>query len=161
MTKAKITVRPAESELDLVMAMRAYKEMHDGGTVPGSFSARKTFSSLISFIQGPGSVVLLALDEAGELLGLITLAQQSFWFSEDGRCLIDKGLYVRPGEASDGACKALLEAAANLADDMKLDLFITVFNSKRKRGAKSQWARAGETIGYTNRGAVLAHLQER
>jgi hypothetical protein len=133
--------------------------MHAGGTVPGEFSPNRTFKNLLRFMQGPGSCVLLAMD-GDDCCGVLTLKVEQTWYSDTYRCIFEKGFFVRDDARGEGVCQALMEKAREVADDLKLDLFFTIFNVKRQRGSRGKWARVGETIGYTNRGAVIAHLQE-
>jgi hypothetical protein len=141
------------------MALRAYRQMHDEGGVPGTFSPVKTLTNLFRFMKGPGSVLLLVMD--GDVVaGVLVLCESGYWFSEDGRFLEDKGLYVVKDYRDGDALKLLLETAANVGDDAKLPVFITINNGRRTRGGRSAWERVGATLGYVNRGATLAHYPE-
>jgi GNAT superfamily N-acetyltransferase len=154
-----IEVTMAEGEVDAVLAFRAYSRMYEEGGIPGTFSAVKTLTNILRFIKGPDTVVLLAID--GDLVaGVLTLAKESFWFSEDGCFIGDKGLYVLPEYRNGETIKALLEAAKTVSEDTGLMVLITINNEKRKRGGRSEWERIGATLGYINRGATLAHTPE-
>lgn len=149
----------AETKVDAVRAFQTYAKMHAEGGVPGSFSPLKALTSVLRFMQGPGSVVLLAMD-GEDAVGVLSLVEAGFWFSEDGRFFEDKGLYIVPGARGGDALKLLLEDAKNLSDDTGIPIFITINSGRRKRGVRSDWERVGATIGYSNRGATLAHFPE-
>jgi hypothetical protein len=148
----------AEGAQDAILAFRAYKEMHEASDFPGTFSPVKTLTHILRFIQGPDSVVFLAFD-GEDAIGVLTLTKGSFWFSEDGMCLEDKGLFVRAKHRGE-AGKLLLEAARDLSNDTGLIVFITIINGRRKRGGRSEWERIGATLGYSNLGATMAHFPE-
>lgn len=155
-----VEVHMADDEVDAVLAFRAYKQMYDEGGIPGSFGPVKALTHVLRFMKGPGSVVLLAMD--GDLVaGVLTLAESGFWFNDDGRWIEDKGLYVLPAYRDGDAFKLLLEAAKDISDDTGLIVVITINNGRRKRGGRSGWERIGATLGYTNRGATLAHFPEK
>ena len=90
-----VEVHMAEGEIDAILAFRAYKLMYDEGGIPGTFSPVKTLTHVLRFVQGPGSVVLLAMD--GDLLaGVLTLTESGFWFSECGSNIsLRRSYYIR------------------------------------------------------------------
>lgn len=141
-----LELRIAENEQDAVLAFRAYKEMHSDGFAPGSFHPVKTLTNLLRVIKGPGSALLMAMD-GDKLAGVLALIEQSYWYSED-RNLIDKGLYVLPEYRDSGALDILLDAAADLSDDLGIICFIFRLNGVSRRGASSQarWKRGGNII---------------
>lgn len=154
-----LELRIAENMLDVVLVFRAYKQMHEEGLVPGSFKDEKVLGNVLRLMQGPGSIVLMVMD-GDKLAGVISLIEQSYWYSED-RHLIDKGLYVLPEYRDGESLKMLMDAAKNAAEDLGLPCYLFVFNAKRPRGGRrSEWERVGATLGYTNRGAILAHFPE-
>jgi hypothetical protein len=154
-----LELRMAENERDAVLVFRAYKQMHEEGLVPGALNERKLLFRVLGMVKTPGSVVLMVMD-GDTLAGVISLYEQSYWYSDD-RHLIDKGLYVVPEYRDGAAFDMLLDAAKSLSDDLGIPCFLFIFNAKRKRGGqRSGWERAGATLGYTNRGAILAHHPE-
>lgn len=152
-----LEVHMADGEVDAVLAFRAYSQMYAEGGIPGSFSPVKTLTHVLRFMKGPGSVVLLVMD--GDLVaGVLSLVEQGYWYSEDSRWIGDAGLYVLPDYRNGEAMKLLLEQAKIAGDDAGLPVFITILNGRRKRGGRSEWERLGATLGYSNRGATLAHF---
>lgn len=156
-----ISVRLAETKDDVVLAYQAYAAMHAEGLAPAdaTLSPLKVLTNLFRFMNGPASVLLLVMD--GEsLAGVLALVESGYWFSETGRFIEDKGLYVAPAYRDGDAIKLLLSAAQETGDDAGCPVFITIFNGQRKRGSHSQWERVGATLGYINKGAILAHYPE-
>lgn len=152
-----IEIHMAEGEIDAILAFRAYAQMHQEGGVPGTISPIKMLTNIFRFMNGPGSVVLLAME--GDLVaGVLTLTEETCWYSEDARVIGDKGLFVLKDHRDGDAAKQLLEAAQKVGDDAGLPVFITINSGRRKRGARSEWERIGATLGYVNRGATLAHF---
>lgn len=153
-----IEVRLAESKEDVVLAYQAYAAMHGEGLAPpdATLSPLKTLTNLFRFMSDPGSVLLLAMDGAS-VAGVLVLAESTYWFSETGRYISDKGLYVLPQYRGGEAAKVLLSAAQEAGDDAGCPVFITIINERRKRGSRSDWERIGATLGYINKGATLAH----
>lgn len=154
-----VEVRMAEGEEDAIRAFRLYKQMHDEGSVPGTFHPLKTLSHILRFINGPDSLVLLAM-EGGQAVGVLSLVKAGLWWSEDGRFFEDKGLYVVPEHRDGEALKLLLDDVVNLSNDTGIPVFITINSGRRRRGGRSEWERIGATLGYVNRGATLAHFPE-
>src|SRR3954469_15569803 len=126
-----VEIRFAEDEVDAVLAFRAYTQMYDEGLVPGSFSPVKTLTNVLRCMKGPGSVVLLAMDD-DLVAGVLTLAEETCWFSEDARVIGDKGLYVTKEYRNSEAAKLLLDAAKSVGDDAGLPVFITINSGRRK-----------------------------
>lgn len=153
-----LDLRIAENEQDAVLAFQAYKQMHDEGGVPGGFVPLKTLTNILRMMKGPGSCVLMAMD-GEKLAGIISLYQQAYWYGDD-RHLIDKGLYVLPEYRDSEALDLLMSSAQHLSDDLGIPCYLFIFNAKRRRGALSKWERIGATLGYTNRGAIIAHFPE-
>lgn len=158
----------AETERDVVLVFRAYKQMHDEGLVPGSFNPTKVLSNVMRLVKGQGACVFMVMD-GDKLAAVLSLLEQSYWYADDSRLpagqrndkhLIDKGLYVLPEYRDGEAIDMLLAQAKETADQLGIPCFLFIFNAKRKRGARSGWERAGATLGYTNRGAILAHYPE-
>lgn len=159
-SEVSLEVRLAEGEADAIAAFKAYQQMHAEGCVPGAFDPLKTLTNVLRFIKGPGSVVLLAMD-GDTLAGVLTLAESSYWYNQTDKWLCDKGLYVLPEHRNGEAFALLLDAAKSISDDTGLAVFIFINNGNRKRGGRSPWERVGLTLGYENRGAILAHSPEK
>lgn len=156
-----IEVVMAESDVDALLAFRAYQQMHAEGTVPGTIHPVKMLTLLLRWVKGPGSVVLLAMD-GDNVAGVLTLVENGFWYALDSETyLSDRGFYVLPDYRGGEVSKLLLNAAKTVGDDAGLSVFITINNGRRKRGGRSGWERIGATLGYVNRGAVLAHIPEK
>lgn len=156
-----LELRIAETEQDAVLAFRAYKQMYDEGLVPGSFHGVKVLTRLLRMVQGPGSCVFMVMDD-DKLAGVVSLWREPYWYGfDDDLHLADKGLYVLPEYRDGEAFQMLLDAAQNASDTLGLPCFLTVFNFKRRRGGRSKWERLGATLGWPNRGAVIAHFPEK
>lgn len=157
-----LSLRLAEDHVDAVLIFRALKAMHDEDGVPGEFIPIKVLTRLMRVINGPGddgganSAALMAMD-GDELVGFLLLWEETFWFNES-KFLGDKGLYVLPEHRGGDAGKLLLQGAIDASDDCGLPVFITINNGRRKRGSRSPWERVGATLGYTPRGATMAHF---
>lgn len=155
-----LEVRMAADEVDAVLVFRALKAFHDGGGVPGAFDPVKVLANVLSMVRDPGRTALMAMD--GDIVaGVLCLVRAgNYWWSSTDSFIEDKGFYVYPQYEGQDAGKLLLDEAKALSDHMRLPVFITVFNGRRKRGGRSQWERLGATLGYQPRGAVLAHFPE-
>lgn len=152
-----IALHMADGPVDAIHAFKAYTAMYAEGLVPGTFSAQKALTNVLRFVNGPDSVVMLAMDGA-QCAGVLTLVKSGCWYSETSRVMEDKGFYVLPTYRGGDARRVLLQGAIDLSDDTGLPVFITVNNGRRKRGTRSDWERIGVTLGYENRGATLAHF---
>lgn len=153
-----VKIRMAESEQDAVLVFKAFQMMHAGGTVPGPIDNLKTLTNVIRLVKGPRSCVLMAM-AGDELAGICGLIQDVYWWNHD-EFLTDKGLFVLPKYENGGTFQALIKAAQQAGDDLGIPVYLTINNGRRKRGAGSKWERIGATLGYTNRGAILAHFQK-
>lgn len=153
-----VELRIAESEQDIALIFRAYKQMHDEGGVPGTFHQMKTMTNIVRLVRGPGACVLMAMD-GDELAGVLSLYEEAYWWSEDSH-IGDKGFYILPEYRQGDAFSVLMTAAKQASDDSGLPVFITIFNAKRRRGAHAEWERIGATLGYINQGAAIAHFPE-
>lgn len=153
-----VEVRSADGEADAILVYRAFKAMHQEGGIPGPFHDLKVLTNVLRLVNGPGSVVLMAMD-GDTLHGVLGLYQQTYWFNEEA-FLEDKGFYVLPEHRDGAAFDALLTEAKALSDTTGLSIYITLNNGLRKRGGRSKWERRGMTLGYHPQGAVLAHSPE-
>jgi hypothetical protein len=142
-----LELRMAENERDAVLVFRAYKQMHAEGLAPGSLSDRKMLFGVLGMVKGQGSAVLMAMD-GDKLAGVLSLYEQGYWYSDEDRHLIDKGLYVLPEYRESGALDLLLDAAAAASDDAGLPCFIFRLDHKfrRHRGGRSKWKRGGNIL---------------
>lgn len=156
-----LELRIAETEQDAVLAFLAYKKMYDEGLVPGSFYPVKVLARLLRMMQGPDSCVFMVMD-GDKLAGVLSLWREPYWYGfDDDLHLSDKGLYVMPEYRGGETFNMLLDGAREASDTLGIPCYLTVFNFKRQRGGRSKWERLGATLGYINRGAVIAHFPEK
>lgn len=154
-----LELKVAESPEDIVMVFRAYKAMHDEGLAPGTFDGGKALSRIMRWVAGPNSFVLMVMD-GDNLAGVVTMIEETYWWSKDDSCLADKGLYVLPEYRDGGAFELLLGAVRDASSDLGVPAAVTIQNIKRKRGARTAWERIGATLGFGILGAIIAHRKE-
>jgi GNAT superfamily N-acetyltransferase len=153
-----VEVREARDDVDCVLVHGAYMMMHAEGGIPGRVDAQMAMEKVFRWRDGPGSVIFMAMDD-DELVGILSVTEAKYWWNGDP-FLEDKGFYVLPEYRGGEAGGLLLKAARDLSDGVGQDCYITIMNGLRQRGARSDWERAGFTIGYHPRGAVLVHRPE-
>jgi hypothetical protein len=155
-----LEVRLAQDEADAMLVFHALKAFYDEGGVPGSFDPVKVLANVLSMVKDRGRCALMAMD-GDTLAGVLCLVESGpYWWSTTDRFIEDKGFYVYPQYEAGDAGKLLLETARALSDHRQMPVYISIFNARRKRGARSKWERVGATLDYNPRGAVLAHFPE-
>ena len=81
-----------------------------------SLTAEEIAELFLQFDSDDHHSTLLALDDDGDAVGVITIAE-SLGFYASGRIGVINELYVVPEYRSEGVGKMLLDAAKNLADE--------------------------------------------
>jgi GNAT superfamily N-acetyltransferase len=157
-TQSETEIRLAEGEDDGMSAFHLLMDRAREGGIPGTVDPEKLAQHVHEMMNTQGACILLAF-RGKKAVGMLSLCESDLFYGPD-IVLIDRTFHVLPKYRGDDVGKALLAEAKLLADHTGKALYITITNSKRKRGPRTQWERVGAMLGYQPMGAMIAHVPE-
>lgn len=158
MSQSETEIRLAEGEADAARAFKLLMHRAEEGGIPGTVDKGMLLQHVIEMMSTQGACILLAF-RGEETVGMLSLCETDLFYGPD-IVLIDRTFHVLPQYRGADVGKALLAEAKALSDHTGKALYITITNSNRKRGPRTQWERVGAMLGYQPMGAMIAHVPE-